>query len=192
MSKSRVVPGLLLVAVVCWAVWYVRPIRQVHRLGLTWRGDVSGVHCSTHERETMCTSIGSMPPPAYYTTVQFNPWTRAVHRVNRTWALADSERWSVKLDSVRRAMIASGGRRAMCDSSETGFPIAEAWRFGGYETRLYAGRVPVKDKQLPWYASVQLVPWGSVGCGREVHYVLLTPSQVAQHVQEWLADHLGF
>lgn len=90
-------------------------------------------------------------------------------------------------------MDRSHGERSVCDRSDTGFPIAESWRFGGYETRVYAGHISATRRQgATWYLGVQAVPWGAVGCGRSFRYVLLTPAQIAQRLQEWAADHFGF
>jgi hypothetical protein len=224
-ARSRTLGWTLLgVAVVaCGSAWYVRPRGAARRVGIDWRATVRDATCTTNRHETMCTTVPPWAPaPATHATLQFNPWTRRLTRASRTWTISDSTHWSVMLDSIRRAMEGAHGERAVCDRAETGFPIAEAWRFGEYETRLYAGKLPSTRRRQPtlplhikgkarsdrsapsesprtwylvpgsWYASVQAVPWGSVGCGRAFRYVLLTPAQIAQQMREWAADHLGF
>jgi hypothetical protein len=68
--------------------------------------------------------------PASYTMLRLNPVTRGVLRIDRLMALRDSARWKVLVDSVRLALTAKRVERLPCDTSATGFPIAEAWRFG--------------------------------------------------------------
>jgi hypothetical protein len=85
-------------------------------------------------------------------------------------------------------MAASQREALPCDTAETSFPIAEAWRVGGHEVRLYAAPLPATEFSYRprWYSSIQLVPRGSAGCGRTLEYRMPTPAQFAQAVRDWL------
>ena len=122
-----------------------------------------------------------------------NPITRAVLRIDRTRSLPDSLRWSAIIDSIHRAMKTRRGEPLPCDTSETRFRTAEAWRFGNEETRLYSAPLPPrKTHGAYWYVSMQLVPLRSAGCGREIRYVLLSPTQLEHRLREWITELVGF
>jgi hypothetical protein len=94
---------------------------------------------------------------------------------------------------MRRAMAARHGEPLSCDTAETGFQYAEAWRFGAEEARLYAAPLPATTRQRAfWYLNVELVPRGAAGCGRAFHYGLPSLAQFEQGVHDWLASQLGF
>lgn len=173
------------------ALWYVRPIALAKIVGVDWRATVKQSACLTRWYEVACTTL--RPPqtmPNNYTTLQLAPVSRSVHRVNRTRVFADSTAWTTALDSMRRAMRDRKAIPMPCDTSETHFPIAEAWRVGREEVRLYAHE---RRTRVPyWFMSEQLVPFGAAGCGREARFVLLTPAEMTQRVQEWLAHEIGF
>ncbi len=196
-ARSRTLGRLLLLALAMAAVagaWYVRPFRHARLLGLDWRATVdSSAWCSTRWDETFCTTLHHQPKmPAHYAVLQINPWTRGVSRLTRSWSIADSARWSAVLDSIRRRMDEAGGLRSPCDPAVTGFRVAEAWRFGQYEVRLFGAPIPATEWREPsWYVGALLVPRGRVGCSH-TRRGLLTPAQMARLWRRWLAEHIGF
>jgi len=176
------------------AAWYVRPMRHTRLVGVDWQSGVRSARCVTQWREVFCTTARPVEAlPGNYTTVQFNPVTRGIHRVSHVWSAADSSRWQQLIDSTQQAVVARHAEPLPCDTSETKFPLAKAWRLGDEEERLYAGLVRGTARHSPyWFLDEQLVPLGAAGCGRELHYRLLSPAEIGQRVREWMGERLGF
>ena len=174
--------------------WYLRPVLQARVVGVAWRYTLRHSHCVRSRGETSCTTNWPVVSDTVsYTTVQLSPITRTIHRINRTRLFADSVSWRRVLDSTRAAMAARHSERLTCDGTEAAFPVAEAWRFGSQEVRLYAGHVrQPTSRQPPWFASIQLVPLGGAGCGPRVVRRLLTPAEMGRAARLWLAEQLGF
>jgi hypothetical protein len=174
------------------AAWYLRPMRHTRLVGVDWQSGVGSARCEMQWREVFCTTQ-RWELPASYTTVQYNPVTRGIHRVSHVWSAPDSDRWRELIDSAEHAVIARHAEPLPCDTSETRFQLAEAWRLGNEEERLYATPVRGNARHGPyWFLDVQLVPLGAAGCGRELHYRLLSPAEMGQRVRVWIGERLGF
>lgn len=176
--------------------WYRRPIRAARRIGVDWRATVDRSRCNTTWRELFCTTIRNVPPiPARYVTLQINPITRSVHRIERAIQGSDSIAWHRFVDSAYAALSSSGGTPIPCYNTETNFPIAEAWRVGDTETRLFAAWLPANHAGHPdalGYAGVLVVPFDAPGCGRSFQYHLLSPAEIAHRVDVWFSERVGF
>jgi hypothetical protein len=185
--------AVALVAAVVLVGWYARPIAQARVVGVAWR-TFRGAHCIRSWPETYCTT--DWPPASdadNFTTVQVAPISRSITRISRTRVFYDSAQWRRTMDSVRQAMAVSRHEALSCDTSDTGFPIAQAWAARAQEIRLYAGRLPpTRSRELSWMANIQLVPRDGAGCGRQFVYRFPHPAQFAEAVRAWLADQLGF
>ncbi len=130
--------------------------------------------------------------PMAATTVQFDAVTHSLMRIDRYSMESDSLRWVAQVDSVRRAMAARHAEVLPCTSS-SGVPIVDAWGFSRREARLYAGwiRPAPRAQRRSGYVSIELVPRGAFGCGREWRLTWLTPNQLARAARMWVEDHLG-
>lgn len=179
-------------------LWYTWPVNEAHAVGVEWRQTMRRATCRTTWSERACTTL-SMPAlpslpvtPSSYVTLQFSPITRHALWVRRTEAIADSTQWLMVVDSARRALEARSGEPLPCDSAETRFPVAEAWRLGSAEERLYAGWVRgTRYEQRHGYVGIQLVPLGAAGCGRIWHTRLATPAEAIAQVRDWFATLVG-
>jgi len=174
--------------------WYVRPIPSAHRIGIPWRATLHHAHCTSTPGDEYCATAWPMTParPAYDVTVRFQPLTRELLRADRTWNLADSARWAWITDSVRQSLARQRWIRLSCDTSATHFPIADAWRVGSHEIRLYASPRSERDTATRWFTNVQLVAFGAFGCGPRYDVRLMTPAELAQATRDWLARQAGF
>ena len=108
--------------------------------------------------------------------VDVDALTRRVTHVLRTFAPADSTRWSAERDSIRSAMASSGGRPIPCYAPYGKYPpwivSNEAWRFRDYSVRLgtYHFAPPWLNAHgpPPWLLQLDGYPDDPPGCGADV------------------------
>ena len=150
-------------------------------------------HCTASRGKMFCSTARPQTQlPLIYATVSYALVSRHMLRADRTWNLADSVRWQRVIDSTRSAVMRNHREALPCDTSGTGFPIAEAWRAGSDEIRLYAAPARLRaGHDTPWFASVLLVRGGSAGCGARFVSRLLTPAEVGRAIREWVEQRFG-
>jgi hypothetical protein len=172
----------------------VRPIVSAHRIGIPWQATLRASHCTAARGEVSCTTdwpLSDKRPTS--TTLLYKPLTRELLRADRTWNLTDSVAWVRVIDSTQRALNRPGWERLPCDTAVMRVPIADAWRLGAREIRFYAwprmGEGGIVERR---FATVQLVAFGANGCEPRHEVRLLTPAEMAQAAQAWIARAIGF
>jgi hypothetical protein len=196
MSRFRkVLFGTLALAIGLLAIaWYQRPIRQARLIGLDWRATTAHSNCTLRLSDLWCTSdTHPIVAPYGYTTLRLDPIRRSVLRFDRVWEMTDSTEWRQRIDSIRHSFAERHAEPLPCDTTETRFPIAQAWDVGAGEARLYAAQIPPRAPEPAyWFLDVLLVPHASAGCGPTWRYVRLTPAQAMQRAEDWVEEQLGF
>jgi len=187
--------GLLAISAVAlsgaFLIWYARPLVPAHRIGIPWTYTLAASGCQRGRGMTSCNTRSPRSGRTSGTSLLYTAATRELLRADRTWILSDSLIWMGIIDSTRRAFAGWGLQALPCDPTATHFPVAEAWRLGNRELRLYAApRVP-SDMGVRRYVSVQIVAFGAFGCGARYYRRLLTRAEIARAAHDWLVKQIG-
>lgn len=98
--------------------------------------------------------------------VTFDPLTRRVTMVQRTWPVPDSLSWARARDSVASRLDDSGGQRIVCLA---GVPLEhllynQLWRFPGHDVRLVAYRWRPPQVPPEWMLQVDAFAGAAPEC----------------------------
>ena len=171
---------LLALGVVAWSAYYPRS-KMIAAVGLPGdRANDAGRHCQSWYRDSV---LGKVPVRTamcngpfrvgigvlrYDERVGYDPLTRRVTHVHRTWEVEDSLGWSEAQDSVVSAIEGRGGKRIQCArvSPALGHIRTQLiWRFPGYDVRLLAYRGLSGQAVPDWRLQVDAFPQRTPDCG---------------------------
>lgn len=191
--RHRVVAVATLALVCVGMVWYVRPIATLNAIGIAWRPTLRTSHCTPVWRTVACAT--NWPPSDRLrsaTLVDYDHLSRGILRAERRSMFDDSATWDHALDSVRQSLPTHAEAVLPCDAADTDFPIAQAWRAGQHQIRLYATPgLPVRPTNVRPYLSVQLLSFGAPGCGPRYVGRQVTAAELARVVEDRVTGQIG-